>query len=39
MYLEYVIETTVMYTWQGSLIIACLVYIVDTVRKWTRRSK
>lgn len=39
MYIEYIIETTVMYTWQASVIVACVLLSVDIIRKWIREGK
>lgn len=39
MYWEYVMETIVYYTVRLAVFVACTVYVVDTAKRWTRRSK
>lgn len=39
MYWEYVVETIAYYMFRIMVSLACCVYVVDTLRKWTRRSK
>lgn len=39
MYIEYIIETTVMYTWQASVIVACILLSIDTIKKWVKERK
>lgn len=34
---EWCIETVVYYVFRLTMVAACVVYVVDTVRKWTRR--
>lgn len=39
MYLEYVYETIVYYTFRLGVFVACVVYVIDTVRKWTKERR
>lgn len=39
MHIEYIFKTTVMYTWQFTVIFACGLYIANTIRGWVKEKK
>lgn len=38
MYVEYIIETTVMYTWHCALIVACVLHSANIIRGWIKEK-
>lgn len=36
---EWMLETVMYYVFRVSMVAACVVYIVDTARKWARKGK
>lgn len=34
---EWYIETAMYYVFRISMVTACVVYVIDTVKKWTKR--